>query len=347
MTVAASFLSISFAQIGWAASLSFGLFGIFVCLSLHRRYNFQKAMLRQISFFLLIITLINTLIYLFIGDVSGRFNGISTSAAILGFNIERPLFYFSNGVNHYGILLGFFICFLYLWFKKMNYYGSQVIRICVLTWLLCQFFLLIFIIDSRGALLSIVVGIFVHFFFKNPRYVMYAITLIPIGFILLGIFVYFGNYSIDGVSREGSTLFSHRELIWLIGLNGLTELPLINLLFGSGASGYINYDFGEEIVWFFADRGGNVGSLHNMYLQAIYEYGLLGIFFFISAYIYTIKKLHDKKQLKSVTVLFAYLFTAGGTESVLSLSYLVMICLAFGYSGFLIKKKNDYEAKPL
>ena len=140
--------------------------------------QFSETMLRQISLFLLIITLINTLIYLLVGDVSGRFNGISTSAAFLGFNIERPLFYFSNGVNHYGILLGFFICFLYLWFKKMNYYGSRVIRICILTWLLSQFFLLIFIIDSRGALLSIFVGLIFNFFSKS-KYMMYSITLFP------------------------------------------------------------------------------------------------------------------------------------------------------------------------
>ena len=78
-----------------------------------------------------------------------------------------------------------------------------------------------------------------------------------------------------------------------------------------------------------------------MYLQAIYEYGLLGLIFFITAYIYTVKKLYDKRQLNSVTILFAYLFTAGGTESILSLSYLVMICLAFGYSGFLLKNLKN------
>ena len=334
------FLLNSFYRIGILSSLTLLNVLLTIGLFLSRSVRPQNRIISQLVGFIILGSTLNTFLYIAFGDVSVNFNGYSSLAGLLGYQIERPLFYFSNGVNHYGIILGFSLVLVFCWYRDISASSSSLISILLKGWMLVHLLLLIFIIDSRGALLGLTGAYFGSKLFGFSRIYNYLLLLVPLLIPLIGILILVTVTSSFSFARDGSSLFSHRESVWMIGISGLWELPTTKLIFGSGASGYINYSFGEEIVRFFSDRGNNVGSLHNAYLQLIYKFGLFGVFLFVASYVWVIRRLATRNLLFGLSPLFSYFFIVSATEAILSLGYLFILISLSCYALLTINQHN-------
>jgi len=166
-------------------------------------------------------------------------------------------------------------------------------------------------------------------------------VLLPILIPLLGVYLHLFGKETWIFSRDQSTLFSYREYLWISSFEGISQIKSLNFLFGNGASGYMNYDFGTSIASYFADRqGNNLGSLHNGYLQLFYEFGLFGLLLFISGYFWLMRRLVLSGFMHLTTPLYSYLFFVAGTEAVLSLSYFFILLGTICYSLVLINKSQ-------
>lgn len=334
------FLVNSFHRIGFLSSLSLLTSLLTIVIFLSRSVPLQNKIINQLVGFIILGSTLNTFLYIAFGDFSGNFNGYASLAGLLGYQLERPLFYFSNGVNHYGVILGFCLVLVFCWYRDLSGSFSSLIGIFLKGWVVVHLLLLIFIIDSRGAVLGVFGAYFGSKLFGFSRIYNYLLLLIPILIPLIGILILFIVTSSVPFMRDGSTLFSHRESVWMIGISGLGELPTTKLIFGSGASGYMNYSFGEEIASFFSNRDNNVGSLHNAYLQLIYEFGLFGIFLFVASYVWVLRRLATRNLLFRLSPLFSYFFIVSATEAILSLGYFFILISLGCYSLLTINQHN-------
>jgi|GEM_PF-4015757 len=342
----ALFLANSFYQIGFRSSLTLVVFLSIIALFLSRSVPLQNQITNQLVGFIILVSTLNTFLYIAFGDFSGGFNGYSSWAGLLGYQLERPFFYFSNGVNHYGITLGFSLVLVFCWSRDFLGSSSNLIGVFLKGWMVVHLLLLIFIIDSRGALLGILGAYCGSKLFGPSRIYNYSLLLVPVLIPLIGILLFFTDIQSALLTRDESSLFSHRESIWMIGINGLSELPTTKLIFGSGASGYLNYSFGEEIVSFFANRDGNVGSLHNAYLQLIFEFGLFGVFLFVVSYVWSIRRLATRNLLCRLSPLFSYFFIVSATEAALSLGYFFIVISLACYTLLTINQCNRLARLP-
>jgi len=338
----------SWEVLGNLSSISVFIFFWLLIILKGKNINLQRNILNQTAIFLILIMFFNFLIYIFLGSVSydGYANN-STSLEYFGFDVQRPQFLISNGINHYAISLGFFILFILAWRKtdaqncKFIYKYRTVLNLLLIS----HFFLLLFFIESRSAIIAIFLSYFGSKLFGKSRWFHYFLTLIPLLVPIVFIYLMIIEVEIETLNREGSSFLSYREILWINAVNGINELPIFNLFFGSGSSGYINYSFSDEILFFFENRSGeNLGSLHNLYLQMLYEFGLIGIIMFIISYIWIIKKLFDSQVFKNLSAIIIYFFLVSSTEATMSISYLfifsilITYCL-FTYNKFLYSKK--------
>jgi O-antigen ligase len=214
-------------------------------------------------------------------------------------------------------------------------------------WIVSQLLILILVLDSRGAFLGLSFAYFSSMLFGKYKNYNYLLIFLPILLPIFGIFFLFYGDESSSFSREGSTLFSHREYLWLAAISGIGDSTLMGAMFGHGSSGYVNFDFGETILYYFEDRGNNnFGSLHNAYLQLFYEFGLTGFLLFLSAYFWLVSKAANLNILHLISPLFSYLFFVASTEAILSLSYYFVVLGTFCFSLLIINKlalKIDFK----
>lgn len=308
--------------IGLQSSIFFFLCLFLIPIVLRKNLVYSKKLFLFTIFFINLLITFNLTAYLFFGDFSERFNGFSSFAGIIGLKIERPLYLLSNGVNHYSIILASIILVNFIFsntfLKKDNY------KIFFDFYTFIHLVILIFVNDSRGAVLGLLFAVIVTLFF-NKKIILTLLPLFPLVVVFIGLSnIFIDNSFLTNIVRDNSTIFSNREGIWAIGIAGLPLQDLYQLFLGTGSSGYINNPIAQEVTIFFSDRGENFGSMHNIYLQFIYEFGLLPLFVLTFGYYSFLNNTSSYNNKKILTPLLAYFFFVSATEATLSFSYLFL-----------------------
>ena len=251
---------------------------------------------------------------IFFGSVTDTFNGYASIPELFGVEINRVFFPLTGGVNHFGIMVGF--CLVVISAFKLNHLEF-------FTWFI-SIFVLLFFIDSRGAMLALLCSLF---FSKYKFITPYIWVAVPFVMVAFGLFLV-GN---DGAifNRENSTLFSQREYLWALGIAGLNVMTWAELLFGYGVNGFTYNSIASDVTAFFEYRD-TLGSLHNAHLTLLYDYGLFG---FILALIINLKIIKNLKNLNfkmrglSLKCLI-YVSITSATETIYSFNY-ILILLTF------------------
>lgn len=246
-----------------------------------------------------------------LGSSSDTFNGYSTIPELFGIDLHRTFFLFTGGVNHFGIMLGF--CLVITSAFKLSIFET------VMWWM--SALLLVMFIDSRGALLAIIVAlIFSKWRFITPYVWMIApVVMVALGMLLVGVEDFY-------LSREGSTIFSQREYLWALGISGLSVMSWENLLIGYGVNGFMSNSIASIVSTFFEYRN-SIGSLHNAHLTLLYDYGFVGLVLFIFLnlkIILNLKCLSDERRNLSIKCLIFVSITSA-TETVYSFNYLPIL----------------------
>lgn len=193
--------------------------------------------------------------------------------------------------NYFGTVIGIgVICSVIELLKGYKLvYKSLFISTIVLS------FIALLLIASRGAILSVAVGVsFLLFFSKiKLRYKILAIASI----LFLLVFLYNSSYfdlllyRIESDSGGGSG----RTDIWATKLIAFSDGNIFRLLFGHGFDRGIRLGYGKP------------QGFHNDYIAFLVNYGMLGLIVFLYMFIYPIIK---KTQVNRSTIIACVLYLA-------------------------------------
>lgn len=257
---------------------------------------------------------------LLIGPASSTFNGYASIPSLFGLEINRMLFPFTGGVNHFGIVLGF--CLAVASAFKLN-------SLQVFTWWVGVFVLLT-LIDSRGAVLALIAALL---FSKWKFITAYIWLIVPAAMVLVGLTLVTSNDLI--LNRDNSTLFSQREYLWALGISGLSVMTWENFLTGYGVSGF-TYNSTASIVTEFFEYRNTIGSLHNAHLTLIYDYGILGLVLIVFVNLKIIKNLKyltcELRELSYKCLIYTAITSA--TETIYSFNYILILFTIIFISQF-------------
>jgi hypothetical protein len=151
---------------------------------------------------------------------------------------------------------------------------------------------------SRGAFLALTIP-FLYITYKRTNSVK---TIVFTSLIFIGLILAFSNLSIfetiiDRFNDESLTTGSGRTVIWSKSFGYFLHSDIITLLFGGGGI------FTHEIVGKATE--GIYYSSHNNYLEILYDYGIVGLLFFIGMLVYWFKSNPNNIMAISLVLLLA------------------------------------------
>ncbi len=216
---------------------------------------------------------------------------------LLGIKTYRVLFPMADGNNSFGILAGASLVGVIQLLRSRS--GNIERIIYILVSLVCLS--VIFMTDSRGALIFSVISIFLLFIPKNAfRYLRWSpifISLIPlmaftfVPNILSNSTTWLNrpsgeNIPVQGIRQDPSCQqslnnnggsLSNRPIIWQIILNHLKDFKPSHI-FGYGYRGHVVSSISDQYDCLFASYAkSNLASSHNIWLQLILDIGYFGL----------------------------------------------------------------------
>jgi len=174
--------------------------------------------------------------------------------------------------NDLGLTLVVAMPLLLMWITARHGMGMRIIA----TGLLGLFGYALYLTDSRGGQLALVVMGFTYFY---KRFGKAMSVLLGVG-LLMGVMT-FGSARMQSIGDDPSG--AGRREVWSEGLTLLKHHPPINAVFGVGWN-----LFGE-----YAEEG---KTAHNSYLLAVCEMGLVGLFFYLGLLYLPMRDLHRLTQ---------------------------------------------------
>jgi len=276
---------------------------------------------------------------------------LSSLASYLGLEAYRTTFPTATGINSFGIVAGVLLVSSFLVMREKRF--NPLLRASGGVGILTSLITLVFT-DSRAAsifaLLAIACSYIPYKFSRLLRYIPIVSVILPL--LILGTLQRLSPSAIQVLSRNQSDALtlSNRTVIWEVAFDTLRESPE-NLLFGYGYRGQIVSGAMEKYEYLF---GGYVGvfsiPLHNSFLQAVFEIGLVGTILFVLNLITLFVLLDRERQLQNspwATVLYftlLFLSLISSTDSVLSFdnqeSYIIFMFIATVSFFSLAKEKN-------
>lgn len=315
---------------GYASTINYALFYFIIIFTLLSR-NFK---LLDPEAFVPLVTWIFFLVYvgslIVLGDVGSHSSGNSVFAkVILNLDIPRTHIFLSGGVNHFGVTLGLILA-ISIPFLRIRGIIFKLIFFTLLG-------VLLVFTDSRGAMFGLFLVALLGLLKTKFPINFHMILLIPIILPVLALMIYSSGSNL-GLERTNATLFSHRELIWIMGIGGFSEFTFLSLLFGYGDNGFLYNSIAAETVNLFEYRG-SIGSLHNGYLGLLYDRGLIGILV-----IYLIFRriwffaMHNSSVVGNIYFNFIiYTFALAVSETVFSQNYVLFSVVML----LLLASKSD------
>lgn len=192
--------------------------------------------------------------------------GYNTFLNLIGFDISRFHSIFIDGPNQMGM-----ICLI-------GIINSNIIKNYIKRYITLSFFLFILLLcDSRSCLLGLFVYI-ISIYLNINKFILFTI-------LLIGVYSFYILLSKFGISRDVNvSVLSHREQIWFIALNWYSSQSLYQSIIGHGVNSHLISDLYYELNPIFGDRVGDITpTLHNSFLQIIFDLGVYGFFMILFA----------------------------------------------------------------
>ncbi|MDE8604182.1 O-antigen ligase family protein [Marinomonas sp. RSW2] len=243
---------------------------------------------------------------------------------IRGLNGERVFFGLRQAQHtslFFGVILIGLMCFARPIFQK----NKWLIIPLIITFSYCL--LIIYINSSRQAWLSLLLTIFLvatYFTLKRfnraqPKKKIITGTLFFIGLFSVSILLTSSDTMVKRVMKEKSALnaiatlnfddvpyssFGIRLHSWIAATDFIAEKPL----FGWG-------DNGKSLVmkhteWLPDNIRNNFGHLHNTYIELLVNYGIVGLVFYLSIWVYIGKRLYKQIKTGKIEKEIGYFFTS-------------------------------------
>lgn len=143
-------------------------------------------------------------------------------------------------------------------------------------------FLALFSTASRGALIGLILSLFVISILKDWKILIYLL----IGLLILGMFIpeYYKNRIFKLTDLESNNVKS-RIAMYKAGIDLFRQNPILGIGLNNVRTVYDTYDLNE-----FDDFGGNHRNLHNLFINILVELGIIGFFVFVMILINIFKK---------------------------------------------------------
>jgi len=313
-----------------SVSLAFFIVVFALCFTLVR----SAALRRDAEFIPLVLyschvfIIVNIVGYLigFRGEIdfinSGDY-GEAKLLALFGFKIGRVLFPFSPGLTTFGVVAGAsFVVALVSFFEVKNvvhkWFNFFMIFVSAMALLL---------VDARGTIMFLMIALAVYAFLRiRDNIHLSSFVMLPLSFLFVALLfvVYFATSSgseVGGELSRGGYLLSGREVVWISALSLIYEEPL-SLVFGFGYMGQYISGASELYAFMFDSWGGESGffSLHNFFLQMIFDMGVIGYMFFYSSLFLGVNKILRNSAYFGgysvvVVMYFVYCIVSGTSES--------------------------------
>ena len=277
----------------YISKVSIGYFFYYYWIN-YNKYN--KKYILQIIFYILLIHLFFSLIQ-FIYPIYPRASASGAGLTIMGHMLNRPL----------GLLAASFVYGASTIFILM-FYIKYKIRLNIIDKIVLVLLVTISMVSTRSVILSTLIFclyiIFKQYIMKYKTILLFSI--ISIIFIVIGT-----NSSLAFLDKSNAT----KILLWYLAIHDLvTNSSLLQILFGHGietaanlmdtVEGFVNITAFSLSYSGDALNAGHI-HLHNIFVQLIYEHGII-IFIFFNIYIYKVIKfiLHYKNNINIEIFLF-------------------------------------------
>ncbi len=260
--------------------------------------------------------------------------------------------------NVIAAMFGFGIINIFSFFK-LKLSSEATLRQRLRRWSILALILLsiVFMIvaGSKGAILALVLGyvsyfLVINFNLKGMAYTVLAIVCtIPFFFIdyqalakqvLPDPLYQYMEYRYFGEDEAQS--FSSREMLWTKALSGTASSSPEKLVFGNGVG-----DYG----YLYTARDAKVYP-HNIFMEVMYEFGIMGLLLFTSALIYIMLKNREFRnysspELKWIFITFYFFFFRSLTTGSISGNFILFayIILLFRFFPNADSLLNDHTHK--
>jgi O-antigen ligase len=183
--------------------------------------------------------------------------------------------------------------------------------------------------------------------------------IVPVAFVYFDVGYYLHEFtvavSLDASRSDGDVAsLSNRDVIWGAALDHMfSEAGLVHLLFGYGAFGQIASGLDNSYLWLFQSSYANQDhpSLHNTYVQAFVDYGIVGMIFFIGLLLVVLRQLSQKvSKMRGITpdvtvlLVLLYLCVCAITEVILSY-YAVDLLSIFLFLNLYVMAQRSVEIR--
>lgn len=277
--------------------------------------------------------------------------------SLLGLQMNRVYFYFSNGVNSFSLSAGLslLLSVYLLFFSKKYVLGSFFIFISLVAVLL---------VDSRSSVLYCSLALFLAWFSMVIRYRVVPYLVVVLIFSTPLLLQFFGSL-IGGAlfelglvrSADDLVTFNARSEIWNIVFAHFANFEWHHLIgygnFGQQASGITTVIASSPLFFNFASP--ELLSMHNTYLQILVDMGWIGVatfIMFLFSMVYCLIELKTVLSFKQCfllfTIFFYCLFFSNTELSVLSSSQIFIFfwCYVFFVLGLYKHKKSlEYDLR--
>jgi O-antigen ligase len=338
--------------------ITFSLFG-FLTFSVNNSPEKAVVYQKAIGYCLILYIVVNSITQI-IGFVNQEEVYLSARPAVmlqyLGIFTDRVLFPLSSGINTEGLIAGASLCVSFLMLINSPVNKDRIFG----TFGTLFSLYVIFLTDSRGALLFAGLTIFIAIVFKKRtvklwRWLPLFTPVLPL--MLLSIQKFFPESIVEALSRSslisGSEILSGRQQIWNGILDHLKNFQLIHL-FGYGYHGQLTSGISQSYSYLFTNFvSRELASAHNFILQTVIEIGYIGLiitFLLIISLTFSLAKLtiNNPKDFifNSLFFLLFYLVLTGTTETVLTPDHqelffiFILIWAATGVTLSITSSKN-------
>lgn len=247
-----------------------------------------------------------TLFYLVLIVLTGNFTldqnlGMNRILSTVGLSIPRGVSALFGNFSYSSMLFGSLggISFYY-----KRYFSGFV------------FIVLLVLLDSRTAILSLPLALLI----TRKRLVNAAVFSGLLAIPLLLFFISFRNLE--------ANILSYRNFIWASVITNY-DPSVSTFLVGYGYLGQYSSGLSENYSQYFMDRGSEqalVMSTHNSLIQALLDYGILGLVFLIVS---ISSSMHRAKHIPYLLFPLAYLVISSGLEIVFIMPNLVSLVILF------------------
>jgi len=282
----------------------------------------------------------------------GIFEQVIVSKAIfaskIGLDIYRSTLPFAEGLNGAGILssLGLTITATYLyynWSKIGNKFYYYVFILGSIAGLL--------VTDSRGGVLYFFASFFISLFVLNKKHTLFWTSIIYVFTISLGFFtIVVLQDKLVEFYRDGSTLFSGREILWYLSLQEIFSTNLSTLLIGNGYKGHELLNIFND-YFIFLNKEEHFTTAHNFIFQTIIDNGLIALFilvYCIASFITILSRTKMVAQNHNVLIaILIFFLVSGATEASINFYHKILFNIFILLSCYCISYKFKKSNKEL